>query len=59
MARLGSAVRQPVGSFELTLPEGKYSALAANGNLCSSTRTVLVKRRVTVRVKGRKSDATG
>ncbi len=24
----------PVGSFELTLPEGKYSALAANGNLC-------------------------
>ncbi len=25
---------QPVGSFELTLPEGKYSALAATGNLC-------------------------
>jgi uncharacterized repeat protein (TIGR01451 family) len=25
----------PVGSFELTLPEGKYSALAANGNLCA------------------------
>jgi uncharacterized repeat protein (TIGR01451 family) len=26
----------PVGTFELTLPEGKYSALAANGNLCES-----------------------
>ena len=25
----------PVGSFEITLPEGKYSALAANGNLCT------------------------
>ncbi|HTC61075.1 MAG TPA: hypothetical protein VK691_13305 [Solirubrobacteraceae bacterium] len=24
----------PVGSFELTLPEGKYSALGANKNLC-------------------------
>jgi hypothetical protein len=27
----------PVGSFELNLPEGSYSALAANGNLCKST----------------------
>jgi hypothetical protein len=26
----------PVGTFELNLPEGKYSALAANGNLCKS-----------------------
>ena len=26
---------QPVTSFELTLPQGKYSALAANGNLCA------------------------
>jgi hypothetical protein len=24
----------PVGSFELTLPQGPFSALAANGNLC-------------------------
>ncbi len=27
----------PVGSFEVYLPEGRYSALAANGNLCKST----------------------
>jgi uncharacterized repeat protein (TIGR01451 family) len=27
----------PVGTFELVLPQGKYSALAANGNLCAST----------------------
>jgi hypothetical protein len=26
----------PVGSFELYLPQGKFSALAANGNLCKS-----------------------
>ncbi len=28
----------PVSSFELTLPEGKYSALAAVADLCTSTR---------------------
>ncbi|HEY1687686.1 MAG TPA: hypothetical protein VGF95_02365 [Solirubrobacteraceae bacterium] len=27
----------PVRSFALTLPEGRYSALAANGNLCNAT----------------------
>jgi hypothetical protein len=26
----------PVGTFELTLPQGKFSALAATGNLCTS-----------------------
>jgi hypothetical protein len=26
----------PVDTFELYLPQGKYSALAANGNLCKS-----------------------
>ena len=48
----------PVGSFELTLPEGKYSALAANGNLCSVTKTVTVKKKRTVRVKGHKKTVT-
>ncbi len=27
----------PVGTFELKLPQGKYSALAATGNLCKTT----------------------
>jgi hypothetical protein len=49
---------QPVGSFELTLPEGKYSALAANGNLCAVTKTVTVKKKVTVKVKGKKKTVT-
>ncbi len=26
----------PIGLFELVLPQGKYSALAANGNLCKT-----------------------
>jgi hypothetical protein len=49
---------QPVTSFELTLPQGKFSALAANGNLCSLTRTVLVKKRVTVKVRGHRRTVT-
>jgi hypothetical protein len=31
---------QPVGSFELTFPEGQYSALAAHGNLCKTKLTM-------------------
>ena len=49
---------QPVTSFELTLPEGKYSALAANGNLCAPTKTVTVKKKVTVKVKGHRKTET-
>ncbi len=49
---------QPVTSFELTLPEGSDSALAANGNLCNLTKTVLVKRRVTIRGKGHNKTVT-
>jgi hypothetical protein len=49
---------QPFSTFELTLPEGKYSALAANGNLCAPTKTVTVKKKVTVKVHGRKKTET-
>ena len=49
---------EPVGTFELNLPEGPYSALAANGNLCKATRTVTVKRKVTTRAHGRKRTTT-
>ncbi len=48
----------PVSTFELKLPQGANSALAANGNLCSLTRTGSVKKKVTVRVKGRKRTVT-
>ena len=40
---------QPVTSFELKLPEGPYGARATNGNLCPLTKTVTVKKKVTVR----------
>jgi hypothetical protein len=49
---------QPFSTFELTLPEGPYSALAANGNLCAPTSTKTVKKKVTVKVKGRKKTVT-
>ncbi len=49
---------QPFSSFELTLPEGPYSALTANGDLCSLTKTVTVKKKITVKVNGRRKTET-
>jgi uncharacterized repeat protein (TIGR01451 family) len=43
----------PFDSFELTLPQGPHSALAANGNLCKNTKTTTVRKRVTVKRNGR------
>jgi hypothetical protein len=43
---------QPVGSFELTLPQGPDSALAANTNLCALTKTVVSKHKIKVRTNG-------
>ena len=48
----------PFSTFELTLPEGKYSALAANGSLCKPTTTKTVKKKVTVKVHGHKKTET-
>lgn len=45
---------EPVGSFQLRMPQGKYSALAANSNLCKFTRLVTVKRRTTLKINGRR-----
>jgi hypothetical protein len=43
----------PFSTFEITLPEGAYSALAANGNLCKPTVTKVerVKQRLLVNGK--------
>jgi hypothetical protein len=43
---------QPVSSFELTLPQGPYSALGANGNLCSLTHVVTTKKTIIRHVHG-------
>jgi hypothetical protein len=43
----------PFETFELALPQGPYSALAANTNLCAKTTLVSVKKRVTIHKHGR------
>ncbi len=48
----------PVSSFELTLSQGKYSALTALGNVCKETTTKTVTKRVKVKVKGKEQAVT-
>lgn len=52
-SKFRSVPDQPVERFELTLPEGPYSALTANGSLCKITRKTTIRKRVTRRIKGR------
>jgi hypothetical protein len=48
----------PVTSFELTLPTGKFSALGTNKNLCDPTKAVTVKKRVKIKVHGKTKTVT-
>jgi hypothetical protein len=43
----------PISSFELTVPEGPFSALSGIGNLCKPTKEAAVTKRITVRKNGR------
>ncbi len=49
---------QPVTSFELTLPQGPNSALAANGDLCAITNTVTLRKKTIVKSHGHKHKVT-
>jgi hypothetical protein len=52
-SRFDTVPDAPINSFELKLPAGAGALLAATRNLCSTTRTVSLGRRVTRRVRGR------
>jgi hypothetical protein len=43
----------PFNTFELTLPEGTFSALDTNKNLCALVKTVTTTKRVRGKVHGR------
>jgi hypothetical protein len=49
---------QPFNTFELTLPTGKYSALAAITDVCKPTKKEDVKKRVAERVHGKLKEVT-
>jgi hypothetical protein len=49
---------QPFSTFQLTLPQGKYSALAATTDVCAPTATRTVKKKVTVKRHGKSVKVT-
>jgi hypothetical protein len=52
-SRFDAVPDAPISSFRANFPEGPHSILAANVSLCAPTKTVTVKKRVTVRSHGR------
>lgn len=52
-SRFDTVPDAPISSFKASFPQGPHSVLAANANLCAPTRTVTVKKRVTVHAHGK------
>jgi hypothetical protein len=48
----------PFESVEVNIPTGPYSEFTANGNVCAETKTVTVKKKVTVRTHGHRQTVT-
>jgi hypothetical protein len=48
----------PFESVEVNIPTGPYSEFAANGNVCAETKTVIVKKKVTVKTHGHSRTVT-
>jgi hypothetical protein len=48
----------PFESVEVNIPTGPYSEFAANGNVCAETKTVIVKKKVTVKTHGHSRNVT-
>jgi hypothetical protein len=61
-SRFEAVPDQPISSFEVTLPEGSHSALAANGNLCQESLmmpTTLIAQDGAQRIQTTKVNVTG
>jgi hypothetical protein len=57
-SKFESAPDAPISSFEFNAPEGPFSILTANGNLCAPTKTVTTTKKETKRVKLRSKGHT-